>query len=59
MKRHLARGRRVRGLIVARHIPDRIRCALSDVEGVCLKEYALSITRKDVRPLDAPPASPA
>ena len=59
VKRHLPRGRRVRGLIIARHIPDRIRYALADVEDVCLKEYALSITLKDVRPLDAPPASPA
>src|SRR5262249_42902094 len=43
VKRHLAQGRRVRGLIIARPIPDRIRDALADVEGVCLKEYALSI----------------
>ena len=58
-KRRLARGRRVRGLIIARHISDRIRYALADVEDVCLKEYAPSITLKDVQPLDAPPAGPA
>jgi hypothetical protein len=59
VKRHLAHGRRVRGLIIAQHISDRIRYALADVEDVSLKEYALSITLRDVQPLDGPPARPA
>jgi hypothetical protein len=58
VKRHLATGR-VRGLIIAQHISDRIRNALADVEDVCLKEYTLNITLRDVRPIDAPPAGSA
>jgi endonuclease len=60
VKRHLAQGRHVRGLIIAQHISDRIRYALADVEDVYLKEYVLSITLKDVPPLDQavpPPGS--
>jgi hypothetical protein len=34
VKRHLAYGRRVRGLIIAQHISDRIRYALADVTDV-------------------------
>jgi RecB family endonuclease NucS len=52
VKRHLAQGRRVRGLIIAQHISERIRYALADVEDVYLKEYVLSITLKDVPQLE-------
>jgi endonuclease len=57
VKRHLAQGRRVRGLILAQHNSDRIRYALADVEDVYLKEYALNITLKDVPQLDPPKES--
>jgi RecB family endonuclease NucS len=54
VKRHLANGRRVRSLIIAQHISDRIRYALADVEDVYLKEYALNIILKDVPRLGPP-----
>jgi len=54
VRRHLANGRRVRGLIIAQHLSDRIRWALADVEDVYLKEYALNLTLKDVPQLDPP-----
>jgi RecB family endonuclease NucS len=54
VKRHLAQGRRLRGLIIAQHISERIRYALADVEDVYLKEYALNITLKDVPLLPVP-----
>ncbi len=43
VKRHLADGRPVRGIIIAQHISDRVRYAVAEVEGIELKEYSLSI----------------
>jgi RecB family endonuclease NucS len=53
VSRHLANGRRVRGFIIAQHISDRIRYALADVQDVCLKEYALNITLREVPHIDS------
>jgi hypothetical protein len=51
VKRHIAQGRTVRGLIIARHISDRIQYALADVPNVTAREYQLHITLKPAQPL--------
>src|SRR5262249_40373461 len=38
VKRHLAKGRRVRGCIIAQHISNRIRYAMADVPDVFLTQ---------------------
>jgi len=48
IKRHLADGRKVRGLIIAQHISDKIRYALTDVPDISTREYRLNITLHDV-----------
>lgn len=53
VKRHLANGKRVRGLIIANHISDRIRYALADVPDVSAREYQLSIALQEVPHVDA------
>ncbi|TNF32502.1 MAG: DUF91 domain-containing protein [Deltaproteobacteria bacterium] len=45
---HLAVGKPVRGVIVAGHITDRIRYAVSQVADVMLLEYELAVTLKAV-----------
>lgn len=52
VKRHLANGKPVRGLIVAQHISDRIRYALADVPDVSAFEYGLNITLRKVPHVD-------
>ncbi len=52
VKRHMADGRSVRGIIIAHRITDKIRYALADVEGVELKEYDLSLKLRSAEPLD-------
>lgn len=52
VKRHIAAGKPVRGLIVARHISDRIRYALADVPDITTREYQLNITLRDVPHVD-------
>lgn len=52
VKRHLADGTPVRGIVIAQRITDRIRYALAAVEGVQLKEYELSLRIRDAKPLD-------
>lgn len=52
VKRHVANGKPVRGLIIAQHISDRIRYALADVPGVTAREYKLHITLADVPHVD-------
>lgn len=54
VKRHLAKGRRVRGLIIARHISDKIRYAIADVPDVTAREYVMQITLAPVAPVEAP-----
>ena len=44
VKHHLANGKSVRGLIIAKHISDRIRYALSNVPDVSAREYQMNIT---------------
>lgn len=55
VKRHLAKGRPVRGLIIAKHISDRIRYALADVPNVTVREYELNIRLHPVAHVDAQP----
>ncbi|MFQ6018523.1 MAG: endonuclease NucS domain-containing protein [Kiloniellaceae bacterium] len=43
VKRHLAGGRPVRGIIIAQHISDRVRYASAEAGELELKEYSLSI----------------
>ena len=52
VKRHLAEGKPVRGLIIARHISDRIRYAIADLPNITAREYELNITLKDVPDID-------
>lgn len=52
VKRHLADGQPVRGIIVAQRISDRIRYAMADVPGVVLKEYELALTIRNTEPLE-------
>jgi hypothetical protein len=52
VKRHIAKGKPVRGLIIAQHISDRIRYALADVPGVTAREYKLHLTLADVPHVD-------
>ena len=52
VKRHLANGKPVRGLIIARHISERIRYALADVPNVTAREYELNITLKTTPHID-------
>ena len=48
VKRHLADGMPVRGLVIASHISDRIRYALADVPNVEAREYQIHITLSQV-----------
>ena len=52
VKRHLAGEKRVRGMLIAQHISDRIRYALAQTDDVHLKEYELSLVLRDVPQLD-------
>lgn len=52
VKRHVANGKPVRGLIIAQHISERIRYALADVPGVTAREYKLHLTLADVPHVD-------
>lgn len=52
VKRHIANGKPVRGVIIAKHVSDRIRYALADVPNVCAREYQLQITLSDVPHVD-------
>lgn len=56
IKHHLAEGRKVRGLIIAQHIPDKIRYALTDLPDISARQYRLNITLHDVPRLDSPGA---
>jgi hypothetical protein len=51
VRRHVAAGKPVRGMIIARRISDRIRYAVSDLPNVQLKEYELALTILDAEPL--------
>lgn len=51
VKRHLAEGRRVRGLIIAQHISDRLCYAIADDPEVSAREYELSLS---LRPVTTP-----
>lgn len=52
VKRHLANGKPVRGLVIARHISDRIRYALADIPNIAAREYELNISLKKVPHID-------
>ncbi|HEX4211915.1 MAG TPA: endonuclease NucS domain-containing protein [Candidatus Dormibacteraeota bacterium] len=48
VKRHIAKGGAVRGVIIAGHLSDRVRYALADVDGVTLYEYEMHIALRPV-----------
>ncbi len=50
VRQHLADGKKVRGIIIANRISDRIRYAVGEVEDVELMEYTLDVTLKRVEP---------
>ncbi len=52
VKRHVANGKSVRGLIIAQHISDRIRYAIADIPEITAREYNLSISLKDTPPVN-------
>lgn len=52
VKRHIAAEKPVRGLIVARHISDRIRYALADIPDITIREYQLNITLQEIPRVD-------
>ncbi|MFN8007520.1 MAG: endonuclease NucS [Terriglobia bacterium] len=52
VKRHLAKDKPVRGLIVAQHISERIRYALADVPNISAREYKLNITLHGIPHVD-------
>lgn len=52
VKRHLAEGRAVRGVIIANSFSDRVRYSLADIDDVTLMKYELSITLHRVPNLD-------
>jgi hypothetical protein len=52
VKRHIAKGKPVRGLIIAQHISERIRYALADVPNITAREYKLHLTLADVPHVD-------
>ena len=49
-KHHADPGQKVRGIIVAREISEDLRLACSEISGVDLYEYALSVTLTKVSP---------
>jgi hypothetical protein len=51
VKKHVAEpGQHVRGIIVSREISDDLKLAVSQVNGVKLVEYELSLTFRDISP---------
>ncbi len=52
VKRHLAEGRPVRGIIIAQHMSDRVQYAAAEAGELELKEYSLSITVTSVSEFD-------
>ncbi len=54
IKHHVADGRKVRGLIIAQHIHDKIRYALTDLPDISTREYRLNITLHEVPRLRPP-----
>ncbi len=52
VKRHLAKGKKVRGIIIAKSISDKIRYALADLENIEAHEYNMNISLKAVPHID-------
>jgi len=48
----MVRDKPVRGLIIAQHISDKIRYALTDIPNIYFLEYKLNITLDKVPDLD-------
>jgi len=48
VRRHMAAPKPLRGVIIAAHASERIRYAVADLPDVCLKEYTLNLTVRDV-----------
>jgi len=55
VKRRLAHGKPIRGIIIGQSISDRIRYAMADIPNVELREYELSLTLRAVPALDSRP----
>jgi len=53
VKRHLAKGKQVRGLIIAKSISDKIRYALADLENVQAHTYQMNISLAPVPHIDS------
>lgn len=51
VKRHLADGRQVRGIIIAQRMTDKIRYAIADDPEIAAKEYEIHLTVRDVEGL--------
>jgi len=52
VKRHLAEGKGVRGIIIANSFSERVRYSLADIDDVTLMKYELSISLQRVPNLD-------
>lgn len=52
LKRHRANSASIRGVIIARHISDRIRYAVADTPDITLKEYDLKLELREVPHVD-------
>lgn len=48
---HLAAGKRVRGIVIATHIPLKVKYALAGLPHISFKEYDLRLDLKDVEPV--------
>jgi RecB family endonuclease NucS len=55
VKRRLAGGKPIRGIIIGQSISDRIRYAMADIPNVELREYELSLKLSGVPALDSKP----
>jgi hypothetical protein len=52
---HLARGREVKGVVVARSIDEKLRYAACVMPNIALLEYEIAFRLKDVTSLQAHP----
>ena len=55
VKRHLAEGRHVRGMIISQRVSEKLMYAVAEVEDVILKTYQLSVVIGEVEGVDDQP----
>jgi hypothetical protein len=53
IKRHVANGRPVQGMLIGQFIPDTVRFAIADLQNVEAREYELSLKLSTVPHIDA------